>query len=218
MKLSIKLSVIVNILFFNICCAQRMLTWSVQAKGGSSVQRPLNQASPTNPLSTFGAGVFMNVPLNNWFSFQPQLGWMQKGYRQKFNVFSGGQVIGSGEYKAIFDYVPLDVTFIIKFSPPKAVHPFVQIGSRNSLLINTKIIRITGSQTVPYTINFNDYRRFTTGGLIALGVEWNKFALSIEANQDFSNTLLPPPIPLFDDLVSKFRWYGINFSYRVNNF
>ncbi len=215
------LTIYLSVIFINTAClAQSEISWGAQAKIGFSNYRPVESGNLSNSLVTYGAGIYSNVPINSHFSFRPQISWLRKGFQQPYNIFSGpgGLIVGSGNHKVVFDYLPVDLTFVYRLWPERTLHPFLQAGARGSVLINSRVIRESTNQTTPTTVGLDNYRRLTIGGLLSIGIEWHRLSVSIEANHDLSTYLNPPPIALFEDLKPKFQWYGISLTYQLRNF
>lgn len=215
------ITIYLSVIFVNtICLAQSQISWGTQVRAGLSNYRPVESGNSSNNLVTYGAGIYSNIPINSHFSFRPQISWLRKGFQQSYNIFSGpgGSIVGSGNHKLAFDYLPVDLTFVYRLGTKRTLHPFLQAGARGSVLIDSRVIRESTNQTTPTTVGLDNYRRLTIGGLLSIGIEWYRLSVSIEANHDLSTYLNPPPIALFEDLEPKFRWYGINLTYQLRNF
>lgn len=114
--LTVYLSVILT---STVCFAQSRVSWGAQVKTGLSNYRPIEPIKTSSTLVTYGAGFYSNVPISPYFSFRPQISWLQKGFQQPYNVFSGpgGSIVGSGNHKFVFDYLPVDLTFVYRLWP-----------------------------------------------------------------------------------------------------
>ena len=203
-------------LFCTACNAQSKISWGVQAKLGSSISsyRPDITGTSIHYLTFPGAGIYADIPINDHFSFRPQVGWMRKGYRLSFPALGGTPGVIQEEETDAFklDYVPLDFTFVYRIRPGKAFHPFVQAGVRGNTLISSRIVRV--SDRPSSAVDFDGNKRFTVGGLVAAGVEWRRLALSFEVNQDF-NTYLGENGAATPDFRPTFRWFGFNLAYQL---
>ncbi|WP_425290687.1 outer membrane beta-barrel protein [Spirosoma linguale] len=200
------------------CLGQRKIVWGAQAKLGTSTYEPVELGNSRESLLTYGAGIYADLAFSAHLSFRPQLGWLRKGFQQNTNLYStGGQLIKVINTKLSYDYLPLDVTFVYRLRPDKVLKPFLQIGARGSVLIDNRVNLTSTTQPVGGTLDLDNFKRVTVGGLLGIGVEWKRFSLGLEANRDLSSYLNPPPISLFEDLKPKFRWYGISLSFQLQN-
>lgn len=203
----------------NICSAQSNVSWGVQVKGGSSISsyEPDSPGVSIQYLSSLGASIYTDIPVNRHLSFRPQVGFMGKGYGLTYPALVGtfSVIHEAGVDKFRFNYIPVDLTFVYKLQPGKAFHPFVQLGARGNVLVNSRIKSDSDGPFSGRGANFDGNNRLTIGGLIAVGVEWHRLAISFEANHDLNTYLGANALAADPDFKPTFRWYGFNLAYQL---
>ncbi len=126
----------------------------------------------------FNAAVFLELPIANGFSVQPELQYSQKGYK------STGSFLGSPyDYTAATDYI--EVPLLAKISPSSNFA--IVIGPQFSFLTSTKYTFKTSNTGYEEVVNNdnNNLRKNTLGGVAGIEAGAGNFVFSARYSLDF---------------------------------
>jgi Outer membrane protein beta-barrel domain len=126
----------------------------------------------------FNAGAFLEIPIVNGFSIQPEVQYSQKGYKAS-GTFLGSPYV----YKANTDYV--DVPVLAKFSPSKSFG--IVVGPQLSFLTSTTYKFTTNNTAYENVVNNNnnDLEKNILGGVVGLEVGASNVIFSARYSLDF---------------------------------
>lgn len=126
----------------------------------------------------FNAAAFVEIPLVNGFSFQPELQFSQKGYRS-----SGSFLASPYEYTATLNYV--EVPLLAKIVPSKNFA--IVVGPQFSFLTSSEYKFKTGNVNYENVVNNNnnDLRENVVGGVAGIEAGSGNFIFSARYSLDF---------------------------------
>jgi hypothetical protein len=128
----------------------------------------------------FAAGIFVDIPIAETFSFAPELMYSQKGYQSSGNLLGGDY-----NYKVTTNFV--DVPLLAKFWPGWEGFT-VYLGPQVSFLTSTTESFKSGSTEFRTTIEERNknLKKSLVGGVIGLGYEvGNQLGISARYALDF---------------------------------
>jgi hypothetical protein len=126
----------------------------------------------------FNAGAFLEIPVVNGFSIQPELQFSQKGYT------ASGSFLGSAyEYKTTTNFIEIPV--LARFSPSKDFA--IIAGPQFSFLTSTKTKFSSGTAVYENTVNEdnNNLRKNILGGILGIEAVSNNVVFGLRYNLDF---------------------------------
>jgi hypothetical protein len=127
----------------------------------------------------FNAGAFVEVPIVNGFSVQPELQFAQKGYKT-----TGSSIInGSYEYNVTTNYV--EVPLLAKFSPSKSFA--IVLGPQYSFLTSTKTKFTSGNANYQNLVEAdnNNLKKNILGGVVGIEAGASNLVFAARYNLDF---------------------------------
>ncbi len=128
----------------------------------------------------FNAAVFLEIPVVNGFSVQPEFQFSQKGYKA-----SGNALGGPYEYRVTSNYV--EIPLLAKISPSKEFA--IVVGPQFSFLTSTNTKFITNNAVYENTVNQDNdnLRKNTLGGVLGIEVGAANAVFSLRYNLDFQS-------------------------------
>lgn len=126
------------------------------------------------------AAAFLEIPIVNGFSVQPELQYAQKGYK------ADGRFLGSNyEYKLTSHFI--EVPILAKFKPAKAFG--IVVGPQFSFLTSTSTKLTTPNATFENQINQDNdnLRKNILGGVIGVEATLGGVVLDLRYARDFQN-------------------------------
>ncbi len=178
------------VLFARLANAQEMASKSPSPKtneahfgfkGGANfanIIRDDNTNASSEMKVGFNAGVFLEIPIVNGFSFQPEVQYSQKGYK------TSGTFLGSPyQYSANTDYI--DVPLLAKLSPSKSFG--IVVGPQYSFLTSTKYKFTTNNTAYENLVNNsnNNLKKNILGGVVGLEIGGENVIFSARYSLDF---------------------------------
>jgi hypothetical protein len=127
----------------------------------------------------FNAGAFIELPIVNGFSVQPELQFAQKGYKT-----SGSSVLfGAYDYNVTTNYV--EVPLLAKFSPSKSFA--IVVGPQYSFLTSTKSNFTSGSTSYQQQVqnDNNNLKKNILGGVVGIEAGASNIVFAARYNLDF---------------------------------
>lgn len=124
-----------------------------------------------------GGAVFVEIPVTNYFSVQPELSYIQKGFAIREGVNVGGEFLGidipvNGKINFRSDYVELPVLAKFHLGDKEAAHAYLAIGPSIGYLTAASMrIKVLDIFPVNNDINKDFYKPFEFSGVSALGFE-----------------------------------------------
>lgn len=125
------------------------------------------------------AAVFVELPIVNGFSIQPELQFSQKGYKT-----TGSTLINGGyEYSVTTNYV--EVPLLAKFSPSKSFA--IVVGPQYSFLASTKTNFTSGNATYQRLVeeDNNNLKKNILGGVVGIEANASNLVFGARYNLDF---------------------------------
>lgn len=163
-------------------------------------------------MATGGAAVFAEIPLDQNFSFRPEVAYNRRGGKlDRLNLGNGtaGTIIG-GLFNARLNIDYLDIPLLVKyrFSPAAEGSAYLVAGPSVGFLIDNSMSNDLLGFTVKYDLDLN-YKKADFGGVVGLGYEMpvrGKVKGFIEATyrQGFTNTIDDIGILKVDSKTSNF--------------
>ena len=162
-----------------------------------------------------GFCVFLNVEkkLTDYLSIRPEIGYIQKGFNEHivFTSFEETRTTSS-EYKVTFHNAVGNID--IKISPfDFIINPYFKAGIRGEYMLDYKNV-IIGQvvRYVPEGTIYDQFNKFTTGGIIGFGFEYKELLyLELEYNPDITKCLDVPW------LSAKNRYFGMTLGLNMNS-
>ncbi len=137
------------------------------------------------------AGIFVDIPISEAFSFAPELVYSQKGYQ------SSGTILGGDyDYKVTTNFV--DVPLLAKFWVTEGIN--LTVGPQVSFLLSTTESFKSGTQEFRNTIEEKNknLKKSLFGGVIGLGYELGgqlginaRYALDFQKNNADGSSEVP---------------------------
>lgn len=133
----------------------------------------------TQLKSGFNGGVFLELPIVNGFSVQPEVQFSQKGYK----TTGSSLVNGSYEYNVTTNYI--EVPILAKFSPSKSFA--IVIGPQYSFLTSTKTNFTSGNANYQQLVqnDNNNLKKNILGGVVGIEAGASNLIFSARYNLDF---------------------------------
>lgn len=125
------------------------------------------------------AAAFLELPIVNGFSIQPELQFAQKGYKT-----SGSSVVnGNYEYNVTTNFI--EVPILAKFTPSKNFA--IVVGPQYSFLTSTKTNFTSGSASYQQLVQSdnNNLRKNILGGVLGFEAAADNVVFSARYNLDF---------------------------------
>ena len=187
-------------LFLGAAIAVSSLSFAQQfgIKGGMNVSSLSEDASLSDQKSKIGfnAGVFMNAPLAENFSIQPEVLYNNLGSKTTIDM---GSTIGKVESTLNLDYISVPVMFQYNATPQF----YLEAGPEFSYLVNAKsktdVNSVIGSGTTTRELSTDDFNKFNLG--LGLGAGFNitdKIGLNARYVAGFSDVTAPESDPSTD--------------------
>ncbi len=227
-----------------ICIYMLLCTISIMAQGRMAkteshfiVKAGLNFSNVTvtndgridkaNALTVFHAGLFADLPLSKFISFQGGLLYTGKGAKTEFGKAGDAVYIkttSNPKYIEIPLYIvvkiPLGITKLFVGAGPYGA---IAIGGKNNVEIQTpgnitaysnKDIVFDGdSNTTPSSYGFGNLKRFDYGMNILGGLEFSRFTLTANYGIGFTNIYLGSNNTKSD--INKYRVLSFSFGVKL---
>jgi hypothetical protein len=125
------------------------------------------------------AGAFVELPIVNGFSVQPELQFAQKGYK------TTGTSVLFGTYNYIVTTSYIEVPLLAKFSPSKSFA--IVLGPQYSFLTSTKNNFTSGSTTYQQQVqnDNNKLKKNILGGVVGIETVASNLVFAARYNLDF---------------------------------
>lgn len=156
--------------------------------------------------------LFAEKKLGNIFSVRPELGYIQKGYKEDITMVDvQGKTLGTDVSKFTFNNLSLDMS--VKFSPFKTkLKPYLLLGLRGSYLLSCKAVNLDyqGVKTRLSTKAFDVYNNVNLGGLIGMGVIYrNLYLIEMEYNPGITKIYESP------NMLIKERYFSLTLGINI---
>lgn len=147
-------------------------------------------------LTTYGVGFFLELFGNRFFNFKPNIGFLQKGFKDVNPTFNGLTAEGV-TFEPKFSYVNTDLMFKVTLGTKK-IKPYVEFGARGDMLVGRDKITFEAineygqevQQKDMYKELYDDMKKLNWGALVVTGVElFDRFDLEIEYNPAFNEVV-----------------------------
>lgn len=113
----------------------------------------------------FNAGVFMNAPLSEQFSIQPEVMYSQMGAKTE------GQVLGNKYSSTLkLDYIAVPVMFQFKATPQF----YIEAGPEFGFLVSAKAKGEVNGNSDTTTLDKDNFNSFNMGAGLGLGYDFTK--------------------------------------------
>ena len=156
--------------------AQTESTGGFGIKGGLNVSNfYTNNVNDKNTVIGFNGGVFLKIPITDFFSLQPELLYSQKGAQLKYNTI----VTGSGKFQ--LNYIEVPILAVINVAQNFNIHG----GVYGAYLVSANIQNVAGDGTYDFNkeLNRDNFETMDYGLTAGLGYDFNK--LSVGARYDY---------------------------------
>ncbi len=162
---------------------------SFGVKGGvsfSNIIKSGNSDFKTDYLTGFNAGGFVNIPIIDRLSFQPELMFSQKGYKSERE----GLILGNGTLTQTTNWI--EIPILAKISPAAGFS--VYLGPQVSFLTKTKTKYegdFTAAQETKYEDDADKFKKSIVGGVLGASFDITKnlaltgrYALDFQKNNE----------------------------------
>ena len=197
------------VLIANMTFAQVFIGVSGGATGSTMTKFALlERITPDFKLLPAPTGaIFAEITISDRFSVQPELAFVQKGFRIKesFNI-GGDNALGiniplGGQISLKNNYIELPVLAKIKLGEPDAGHAYIMVGPSLSYMISSRsVIRVLNIFPIRTSLGTGLFNRAAFSGVVALGYEIpfgnGKFFMEGRYQQGISRVLDVPVLQL----------------------
>lgn len=156
-------------LFLGAAIAVSSLSFAQQfgIKGGMNVSSLSKDAALSEQNSKIGfyAGAFVNVPVAESFSVQPEVIYNNLGSKVKQT-----NALGTFEYARHFDYISVPVMFQYNATPEF----YLEAGPQASFLVSTRHKAKAGNTSISNEVNKDNYNTFDFGLGLGAGYYFTK--------------------------------------------
>lgn len=125
-------------------------------------------------MATGGAALFAEFPLDQNFSFRPEVAYNRRGGKiDRLNLGSGavGTIIGSlTNARLNVDYIDIPLLLQYKFSPAAEGSAYLVAGPSIGFLVDNSMSNNLLGYTIKYDLDLN-YKKTDFAGVIGLGYE-----------------------------------------------
>lgn len=146
----------------------------------------------TNYNTGFNAGVFLNLPVVDRLSFQPELMFSQKGYKSDRTG-----VLGDGTLTQTTNWIEIPILADIEAAKGFNIY----LGPQVSFLtktVNKYDGTFSSSQQTTYESDANKFKKSILGGVLGIGINLNsklslngRYALDFQKNNEDGTTSTP---------------------------
>jgi hypothetical protein len=132
-----------------------------------------------NVLTSFNAGLFATIPLNDFLAFQPELLYSRKGSELVYD-----NAIASGSAKFKLNYIELPVLLKINVAKNLSVHA----GPYVAYLIDAQVSNETDSGSFDFEDNYDndDFNKFDVGLSAGVGLDFDNLGIGVRYNYGLS--------------------------------
>lgn len=132
-----------------------------------------------NVLTSFNAGLFATIPLNDFLAFQPELLYSRKGSELVYD-----NAIASGSAKFKLNYIELPVLLKINVAKNFSVHA----GPYVAYLIDAQVSNETDSGSFDFEDNYDndDFNKFDVGLSAGVGLDFDNLGIGVRYNYGLS--------------------------------
>nr|WP_294898705.1 porin family protein [uncultured Pedobacter sp.] len=168
---------------------------SFGVKGGisfSNIIKTDNSDFKTNYTTGFNAGVFVNIPIVDRLSFQPEAMFSQKGYKSERTG-----ILGDGTLTQTTNWI--EVPILAKINPASGFN--IYLGPQVSFLTRTKTKydgNFSSSEQTKYEDDANKFKKSIVGGVLGAGFDITnnlslnaRYALDFQKNNEDGTTETP---------------------------
>jgi Outer membrane protein beta-barrel domain len=144
----------------------------------ANIIRSDNNAASTQLKPGLNAAAFLEIPIVNGFSIQPEVQYSEKGYKT-----SGSYLGNPYEYTASSNFI--EVPILAKISPAKGFG--ILVGPQYSFLTNTKYKFTSNTATYQNQVNNDNsnLRNNILGGVLGLEFSGESVVLDLRYSLDF---------------------------------
>lgn len=123
-------------------------------------------------MATGGAALFAEIPLDQNFSFRPEVAYNRRGGKiDRLNLGAVGTIIGGlANARLNMDYIDVPLLLKYKFSTAAEGSAYVVAGPSVGFLVDNSMSNNLLGYTIKYDLDLN-YRKADFGGVIGLGYE-----------------------------------------------
>lgn len=181
MKNKIQLFTVIIALVFSVSAIQAQVDSAAQfgIKGGVNFSNMYtDDVDDENVLTSFNAGVFVNLPVSDLFSIQPEVLYSRKGAELTYdNAFA------TGSAKFNLNYIEVPVLLKINVSENFNIHA----GPYFAYLIDSKITNQgDGVFDFETDIDNDDLNKFDAGIAAGIGFDFDSFGIGARYNYGLS--------------------------------
>jgi len=158
--------------------------------------------------------LFAEKNLNKYLSIRPKIGYIQKGFRDDHIItnLNGDTVANTINKGVTLHDISADIG--LKFRPFNCkINPYLIVGLRGDYLLdyNDYEIEIDGIKYREYESILDDYKKFTIGGLIGVGLEYKdlifidfEYNPAITKNYEYQNVMM------------KYRYFEVTIGLNIS--
>ncbi|MCO6173852.1 PorT family protein [Flavobacterium sp. NRK F10] len=156
--------------------SQSTTTASFGIKGGANFSNLyVDDVDDNNVLTGFNLGLFVNMPLNEVVSIQPEFLYSQKGAKLSYN-----NALATGEAKFRLNYLEVPVLLKLNVTPNFNLHA----GPYVAYLVDSKVTNETNGGTFDFEQNINndDLNTFDYGLSGGFGFDFSTISIGARYN------------------------------------
>ena len=145
-------------------------------KGGVNFSNMYTEdVDDNNVLTSFNAGLYVNLPISNFISIQPELLFSRKGSELTYN-----NAFADGTAKFKLNYIEVPVLLKLNLTKNFNIHA----GPYFAYLIDAQVTNETASGNFNFEDNFNneDFNKIDTGIAVGIGVDFNMIGIGARYN------------------------------------
>jgi hypothetical protein len=159
-------------------------------------------------MPSASGAVFLEIPITNKFSFQPELAYTQKGFSIREGIKMGGEFLGvnipvNGKVDFRTNYIEIPLLAKVHLGPKDATHGYVMAGPAVGYMADANIrIRVLNIFPINTNLNNDFFKPIELSGIAAAGFEVplnEKFSAFAEARYQFGfSRILDTPVVQLD--------------------
>lgn len=182
-------------LFLLAVCVLSMLTASAQMRPTMMFEVGIGMsgwmgdaADGSNVIFNPRVGVNVDIPLNEWFSFQPGLSWVSKG--AKIDIPMSNNIDSNVAVNQNYFQVPLMAAFHMRatdnFDLVFTAGPYVAVGVNGKTEVDVDDMSVSWKTFKDATVGgeqiWNGYRRFDAGIGIGAALDFPHWIIGVDAD------------------------------------
>ena len=161
----------------------------------------------------FTGQVYAEKYFGKHLSLRPVLGYIQKGFVDDITLTTAeGEELAVKDNKVVLHDLSLDLS--IKIIPiQKSIKPYILLGLRGDYLMDYRsvIIDFQGEDRELNTDLYDDFNKFTLGGLIGVGISYNDLLfLDLEYNPAISKNFESDGLAIHD------KYFTLTIGLSIN--